>query len=63
MGTVSIHFTRPFWGALLIGLGFGLFLGASLIESVILGSRLFVVPSMELIWLGMFLARKAAKAV
>ena len=58
IGTIGIHFTRPFWGGLLIGLSFGLIFGAALVENVALSGSKIVVPSIVLVVAGVALARK-----
>jgi len=59
IGTIPIQFTGPFWGGLLIGLGFGLLLGAALVEHVGLDGGKLVILSMVLAVGGVRLARKA----
>jgi hypothetical protein len=59
IGTIGINFTRPFWGGLLIGLSFGLYLGGALVEHMALDGGKVVIPSIVLVVAGVLLARKA----
>jgi predicted permease len=52
-------FTRPFFGGVLVGLAFGLLIGAALVQGVDYDAN--VVPSLILVIAGMALARKAPR--
>ena len=58
IGTIGIKFTRPFWGGLLIGVSFGLILGATLVEHLALHGTMWVLPSLVLVVAGVILAKK-----